>query len=51
MRPFEALYERCCNTPISWNDLVNRVLIGPKMLRELEQEMQAIKKNLNVTHD
>jgi len=39
MSPFEALYGQICNTPISWSDLVNRVLIGLDMLAEMEQEM------------
>ena len=28
MSPFKALYGQICNTPISWSDPVNRVLIG-----------------------
>ena len=39
MSPFEALYGRSCNTPISWSDLVNRVLIGLDMLAGMEQEI------------
>ena len=30
---------------------MNRVLIGPDMLADMEQEMQVIKKNLKATHD
>jgi len=47
MSPFEALYAQICTT-ISWNDMVNKVLIGPDMFAETEQEMQVIKKNLKV---
>jgi len=39
MSPFEALYGSSCNIPISWSDVVNRVLIGPNMLADMEQEM------------
>lgn len=39
MIPFEALYGWSCTTPISWSDPVNRVLIGPDMLTDMEQEM------------
>ena len=46
MSPFEEVYGRIYNTPISWNDLVNKVLIRSGMLVEMEQEMQVIKKNL-----
>eukprot|EP00253_Pinus_taeda_P017283 PITA_17283 len=40
MSLFEALYEQSCNTPISWSDPVNMVLIGLDMLADMEQEMQ-----------
>ena len=49
MSLFEALYGWCCNTLINWSDPVNRVLIGPNMLVEMEQEMQVIKKNKGST--
>lgn len=37
MSPFEASYGQSFNTPISWSDPVNRVLIGPNMLAYMEQ--------------
>ena len=37
MSPLEALYWRSCNTPISWSDIVNRVLIELDILEEMEQ--------------
>ena len=39
MSLFEALYGQSCKTPISWSDPVKRVLIGPHMLADMEQEM------------
>ena len=48
MSLFEELYGQSCNTPISWNDPVDRVLIWLDMLAKIEQEMQVIKKNLKV---
>jgi len=36
MSPFEALYGRSSNTLISLSDPVNRVLIRPDMLAEME---------------
>ena len=44
MSLFEALYGFICNTPISWSDPVNMVLIGLDMLVETEQEMQVIRR-------
>eukprot|EP00253_Pinus_taeda_P030645 PITA_30645 len=51
MSPFEASYGRSCNTPISWSDLVSRVIIGPNMLANMEQEMQVIKKNIKTAQN
>lgn len=51
MSPFEALYEKSCNAPINWTDLVNRVSIATNMLVEMEQEIHAIKRNFNATQD
>ena len=51
MSPFEELYGWSCNTPNSWSDPMNRVLIGPDMLAEMKDEMQVIKKNLKATWD
>ena len=39
MSLFEALYGKSCNTPISWSDPVNKVLIGLNMLEKMEHEM------------
>lgn len=51
MSPFEDLYGRRFNTPIRWNDLVNKMLISPEMLQEMQQEIYAIKNNLKATDD
>jgi hypothetical protein len=37
MSPFEALYGRRCNTPISWENPVDRAVVGPKLLKEMEE--------------
>jgi hypothetical protein len=29
LSPFEVLYGRRCTTPISWDDPVNRLMVGP----------------------
>ena len=51
MSLFEALYGWSCNTPINWSDPVNKMLIGPYMLVEMEHEKQVIKKNLKAAQD
>jgi hypothetical protein len=33
LSPFEIIYGRKCNTHVSWSNHVNRLMIGPKMLK------------------
>jgi hypothetical protein len=51
MSPFEALYGRKCNTPVSWDNLGDRVVVGPDFLRQMEDKMIKINKNLKATQD
>jgi hypothetical protein len=51
MSPFEALYGRQCNIPINWDNLVERVTLGPDMLKEMEQQVIQIKQNMKVAQD
>ena len=36
MSPFEILYGRKCNTPISWRNPAYRLMLGPSLLKETE---------------
>ena len=38
--PFEILYGRKCNTPISWSILVDRLMLGPELLKDMELTMK-----------
>jgi hypothetical protein len=51
MSPFEVLYGRSCNTPVSWSNPVNIISFGPDMLKEMEQQVTQIKQNLKVAQD
>jgi hypothetical protein len=51
MSPFEALYGIKCNTPVSWDNLADRTVVGPELLKEMEDQMIKIKKNLKVAQD
>ena len=46
--PFEAMYGRKCNTPISWDNPMDRVIVGPELLKDMEDQMVKIKKSLKV---
>jgi hypothetical protein len=51
MIPFETLYGRKCNTPVSWDNQEDRAVIGPDLFREMEEKMIKIKKNLEASQD
>ena len=45
MSPYEALYGRRCRT------LVNRVVLGPELLKDMEQEVVKIRQDLKAAQD
>jgi hypothetical protein len=49
MSPFEALYGRKCNTSISWDNPADRVVLGPRLLKDMEDQVVKIKQNLKAT--
>jgi hypothetical protein len=51
MSPFEALYGRKCNTPVSWDNPTDKEVVGPEFLKEMEEQMLKIKKNLKASQD
>jgi hypothetical protein len=51
MSPFEALYGRKCNALVSWDNPTNRTVVGPDLLREMEEKMLKIKQNLKASQD
>ena len=51
MSPFEILYGKKCNTPISWDNRVDRVLIGPELLQEMERTVCEVHKSLEEAQD
>jgi hypothetical protein len=46
MSPFEDLYGRKCNTLVIWRNLADRVVLGLEFLKDMEDQMVNIKKNL-----
>jgi hypothetical protein len=51
MSPFEALYGRECKIPNSWSNPMDRITIGPDMLKEMEEQVIQIKQNLKIAQD
>ena len=51
MSPFEILYGCKCNTPISWRILVDRLMLGPNLLKDTELTVKQVHQNLKVAQD
>ena len=51
MPPYQALYGRPCRTPLSWDRLEDRVLVGPELLKEMEEQVVQIRKRLKEAQD
>ena len=46
--PFEILYGRKCNTPISWSNPTYKLILRPELLKEMELIMKQVQGNLKV---
>ena len=42
---FEILYGRKCNTSISWSTPVDRLMLGPNLLKDMELTMKQVQQN------
>ena len=51
MSPYEALYGRRCRTPVTWDNPVNKIVLGPELLKEMEQEVVKIRQKLKAAQD
>jgi hypothetical protein len=49
--PLESLYGKKCNTSLSWDNSTNRAMNGLELLREMEEKMVTIRRNLKVAQD
>ena len=51
LSPFKILYDRKCTTPIRWDNLADRLMVGPKMLQEMENMVRKVQQNLKEAQD
>ena len=51
MAPFEFLYGQPCRTPLSWDRLEDRVLVGPEAIQEMEEQMKTIRQRIKEAQD
>eukprot|EP00253_Pinus_taeda_P009189 PITA_09189 len=51
MSPFEVLYGRKCRMPLSLGGLEDRLMLHPKILKEMEEMVKKVRSNLKATQD
>jgi hypothetical protein len=51
MAPFKFLYGRSCQTPLSWDQLDDRVLVGLEVIQEMEYQMKIKIQRIKEAHD
>eukprot|EP00253_Pinus_taeda_P029719 PITA_29719 len=51
MSPFEVLYGRKCRTPSRWSGPEDRLMLGPEMLKEMEELVKKVQSNLKPAQD
>ena len=51
MAPYEALYERKCITPICWDEVGERKLLGPEIIQATSEKINIIRDRLKAAQD
>ena len=51
MPPYQALYGRSCRTPLSWEKLEDRVMVGPELVQEMEKQVKQVRQRLKEAQD
>ncbi|KAL5831658.1 hypothetical protein ACOSQ4_017012 [Xanthoceras sorbifolium] len=51
MAPYEALYGRKCRTPVCWDEVGERKLIGPEIVHITSEKVRIIRDRLKITSD
>ena len=46
MAPYEALYGRKCRSPIHWDEVGEKKLLGPDMIREMTEAVLQIRQRI-----
>ena len=51
MSPFEVLYGQKCRTLVTWDSPVDRIMLGPDLVKDLEQLVTKIQQGLKESQD
>ncbi|KAA0040689.1 pol protein [Cucumis melo var. makuwa] len=47
MAPFEALYGKCCRSPVCWGEVGEQRLMGPELVRSTNEAIQKIRSRMH----
>ena len=51
MAPFESLYGRKCRTPVCWDEVGKRRLVGPELVQITSEKVKVVRDNLKIQRD
>ena len=51
MVPYEALYRRKCRTPLCWDEVGKRKLLGPEIVEVTTDNVKVIRDRLKIAQD
>ena len=51
MAQFKVLYGRKCRTPMCWDEVVERRLVGPELVQVTSEKVKVVCDNLKITRD
>ncbi|XP_075485324.1 uncharacterized protein LOC142525039 [Primulina tabacum] len=51
MAPYEALYERKCRSPLYWDEVGEKAMVGPELIQETVDKIAMIKERLKTAQD
>ena len=51
MAPLKALYGRKCKTPVCWDEVGERRLVGPELVQVTSEKVKVVRDNLKTARD
>ena len=51
MAPYEALYSRRCRTPVCWEEVGDKQLIGPELVQITSEKIKIIRNRMKTAQD
>ena len=51
MPPYEALYGRKCQSPLHWDEVGERMLLGPELVNQAVEKIQVVRQRMKEAQD